>query len=274
MPTPLRLTAPPPGRLPAGVWHADQLGQTPLLAVPSGHAPLDAVLPGGGWPTGALTEVLQPTAEAAGAVSWILVGAGVAARAAGRAGAVMCIATPHEPFGWAMEARGIPAGRLCRVQAATVDARLWAAEQALRCREVVAVLAWLPRVRPEQLRRLQLAAQRHGALLFAFRPAAVRNDATPAALRLLAEPAGPSSTALRVRVLKRRGPPLEQAVLLPAAQGARMEAVLAARARRQLQQQPTAPVVPSSLASPLPGHADARPTDRVLLDRAALAAGG
>ena len=30
-------------------------------AVPTGFAPLDAVLPGGGWPLGALTEVLVAT---------------------------------------------------------------------------------------------------------------------------------------------------------------------------------------------------------------------
>jgi protein ImuA len=47
-------------------------------------------------------------------------------------------------------------------------ARVWACEQALRCAGVSAVLAWLPQVRPEQLRRLQMAAQN-------FQQAAVRD---------------------------------------------------------------------------------------------------
>ena len=49
-------------------------------------------------------------------------------------------------------------------------ARLWACEQALRCAEVAAVLAWLPRARVGELRRLQLAAAQHESLLFVFRP--------------------------------------------------------------------------------------------------------
>ena len=43
----------------AGVWRADQLQQVPQAVLSSGHAELDAELPGGGWPLGQLTEVLQ-----------------------------------------------------------------------------------------------------------------------------------------------------------------------------------------------------------------------
>ena len=44
-----------------GVWRADALTcavQGPV--VPSGHAALDAELPGGGWPTAELIDLLQP----------------------------------------------------------------------------------------------------------------------------------------------------------------------------------------------------------------------
>ena len=40
------------------VWRGDRLASAPLPAVASGHAALDAELPGGGWPRGALTELL------------------------------------------------------------------------------------------------------------------------------------------------------------------------------------------------------------------------
>ena len=48
----------------AVVWRADALARpasADAAALPSGHAELDARLPGGGWPTGALCEILQTT---------------------------------------------------------------------------------------------------------------------------------------------------------------------------------------------------------------------
>ena len=115
------------------------------------------------------------------------------------------------------------------VGAATPAARLWATEQALRCAEVVAVLAWLPQVRTEQLRRLQLAAQTHSKLLFVLRPAAAQSESSPAVLRLLlvrAPAAGSAAQApgagvapedaLRVQILKRRGAPLAHTLVLSA----------------------------------------------------------
>ena len=46
----------------AAVWRADELARNVGATRPTGHAALDAVLPGGGWPVGALVEVLQPQA--------------------------------------------------------------------------------------------------------------------------------------------------------------------------------------------------------------------
>ena len=42
------------------VWQADALAGAPARVLATGDALLDAQLPGGGWPLGALTEVLQP----------------------------------------------------------------------------------------------------------------------------------------------------------------------------------------------------------------------
>ena len=72
MPAPslsLRIAPDLPSAVP-GVWHADALGAGPQAAQPTGHALLDAQLPGGGWPVGALCEVLQPLA---GLHEWQLV---------------------------------------------------------------------------------------------------------------------------------------------------------------------------------------------------------
>ncbi len=47
-----------------GVWHADELGLADAQVVATGHDALDAELPGGGWPVGAMTELLQAAPEA------------------------------------------------------------------------------------------------------------------------------------------------------------------------------------------------------------------
>lgn len=238
-----------PPRL-AGVWLADQLGTSAAARVlATGHVELDAQLPGGGWPLGAMTEVLQP---AAGLHVWQLVLPALAQATAARPGAVVLVAPPHEPFAPALRAGGLDAARLCRVQTASAAQALWAAEQALRCRDVQAVLAWLPQAAPESLRRLQLAAAQMGQLLWVFRPAKVRQQASPAPLRLWVEAvAGSGGAQLQVQVLKRRGPPLEQALLLPASNAAltRVLAASAARGegRRTPQPQGAQPLVPDTV---------------------------
>ena len=44
----------------ADVWHAHALAGAPQQVQATGNAALDAQLPGGGWPVGAMTELLQP----------------------------------------------------------------------------------------------------------------------------------------------------------------------------------------------------------------------
>ena len=56
----IRTGSPDPQDIHADVWHAHALADAPLQVQPTGHAELDAQLPGGGWPVGALTEILQP----------------------------------------------------------------------------------------------------------------------------------------------------------------------------------------------------------------------
>ncbi len=211
------------------VWHADALARTTGATVASGHAVLDAQLPGGGWPVGGLSEILQLQS---GQHEWrLLLPALTQPDGRGRANApVVLVGAPHLPFGPGLLAQGLDARRLLCVRAATPVERLWATEQALRCAEVSAVLVWLPQVRADALRRLQMAALAHQKLLFVMRPAQAQMDASPAMLRLLISntPAadGVWCDALQVRVLKRRGPPLEHPLLL-IARPARLAVLLA-----------------------------------------------
>ena len=217
-----------------GVWHADALGAGQQQVLPTGSAQLDAQLPGGGWPIGALSEVLQP---APGLHEWQLVLPALVQATARGTGAVVLVAPPYEPFGPALQAQGVLAGRLCLVQADTATAALWAAEQALRCRDVLAVMAWLPQAQPAALRRLHLAAAQQEQLLWVFRPAHVAPQASPAVLRLLVQGRAlpgdaAASPGMQVQILKRRGPSLAQGLDLPGCHP-RLAQVLMAQAERR-----------------------------------------
>lgn len=222
-----------PGAL-HGVWRGDTLAACAgARALASGHAALDRHLPDGGWPVGALSEILLPPH---GRAEWSLVLPVLGAAVPRAADRLVLVAPPHDPFLPALQAAGVPAGRVCRIvpdPRGRAMAVPWACEQALRCRDVRAVLAWLPQSTPAVLRRLQLAAAQHQQLLWVFRPAQARTQASPAPLRLWVEHQGDT---LAVHVLKRRGPPLAQPVVLPA-RGPLLAAVLQAQAQRRQQAQ-------------------------------------
>ncbi|SFL86406.1 translesion DNA synthesis-associated protein ImuA [Variovorax sp. OV329] len=228
--------------LPAGqsIWRGDELGAADAAVVPTGHAVLDAQLPGGGWPVGALTELLQASPQAH---VWQLLLPALAQAVQHRKSApVALVGAPYEPFVPALAAGGLPPEALLWIRSEAPAARLWACEQALRCAEVSAVLAWLPRVRVGELRRLQLAAAQHETLLFVFRPESAALSASPARLRLALSEAGPQQ--LDIRILKRRGPPLAAPLTLPA-RSDRLAALLAAsQLRRKARQQQAGQVVP------------------------------
>lgn len=221
-----------------GVWRADELARSPQAFLSSGHAELDPELPGGGWPLGQLTEVLQTQA---GLHEWRLLLPALRLRAAH--GPLVLVGAPWLPHLPALAALGIPVGQVLRVDAHSAAERLWTAEQVLRCRELGALLTWLPQARPEQLRRLHLAGGASQALVVVFRPEAARHTSSPAPLRLLlrapAEPPAQAQTpshALSVELLKRRGPVLEHPLLLAAP----LPVWAALRQRRPLQDAPHA----------------------------------
>ncbi len=241
MSAPLRLLSPaaPADALPrqalpsrADLWTAESLARPDRPGLPTGHVALDAQLPGGGWPSAGLVELLQaqPVRH-----EWQLLLPMLAAQVQAHHGPVVLVGSPPAPgrqkpgaalmpFGPALAAQGLPPERLLWVQAAEPAARLWACEQALRCADVVAVLAWLPQVRPDALRRLHLGAVDCGKPLFVLRPARAQLESSAAPLRLLLD----GVDTLQVQVLKRRGPPLAHTVRLPA-RPARLAALLAAR---------------------------------------------
>ena len=249
MPAPVTAyrTAPDLGNVhPAQVWRAAELGGASLSTLDTGYAALNQVLPGSGWPQGALNEFMQPQA---GLHEWgLMAPALAAAQAAAPRQLMVLIGAPYWPFGPALGARQISLQGVLCVQAGQVNqgkapALLWAAYEALQCADVSVVLAWLPEARSAHLRRLHLAAQAHHKLLFVFRPLRAQHESSPAPLRLMLQGLVGQNANLQVNIFKRRGPPLASPVLLDT-RACRLSELLAASALRQRQQ----PVVPAITA--------------------------
>jgi hypothetical protein len=198
-----------------GVWRGGELEHVSHPVVATGHEALDRELPGGGWPTGTLSEVLHDAAGI-GEVTFL---SGAIARASGEDRVVAWINPPHLPYAPALAAAGIALPRCLVVRPAHRDDSLWAAEQALRSGACGAVLFWLPSDEYAWLRRLQMAAEAGRAMAVLFRSSAAERLSTPAHLRVaLSREEG----ELLVRIPKRRGPPLAAPVRLAA--GARVRA--------------------------------------------------
>jgi hypothetical protein len=184
-----------------GVWRGGELEHAIQPVVATGHAALDRELPGSGWPTGTLTEVLHDAAGI-GEISFL---AGALERASCDDRLIAWIAPPHLPYAPALAAAGIPLDRCLVVRPANRDDSLWAAEQALRSGACGAVLFWLPSDEYAWLRRLQMAAESGRAMAVLFRSTAAERLSTPAHLRVMLSR---EQGALEVRIPKRRGPPL------------------------------------------------------------------
>src|SRR5262245_39370770 len=132
------------------IWRGGSLNRAGASVVSSGFPELDAALPGGGWPAGALTEIL-PAHEGIGELR--LLGPALASRRGLR---LAWIAPPHLPYAPALAAAGIDIATLVMVRTASSKETLWAAEQALASNACGAVLAWLAEVKYAELRRLQI----------------------------------------------------------------------------------------------------------------------
>lgn len=208
-----------------GIWRGDRRAQADEQALPSGFAALDELLPGGGWPRGALTELLYER-EGIGELQLPLP---ALARLSGESQWLAWVAPPHIPYAPALAVAGVSLKRVMLVRPRCVADAWWAAEQALRSGSCGAVLAWLRVPDERRMRRLQLAAETGRAWCILFRSLKAAEERSTAALRLALEPA--ADGRLAVRVLKRRGGPVSRPLLLDLRQGGKVRPFAAAPLR-------------------------------------------
>lgn len=194
-----------PASLP-GVWQGRRL-QRDIPVMPTGHEALDRLLSSGGWPLGALTELLTDT-PGSGEFSLLLP---VLAELTSKARWAVLIDPPWLPYPAAMRGHGVALERLLLVRTRNAQEALWSCEQALRSIRDGVVVAWPENPSFSRLRRLQLAAGAGRKAAFLFRPPSTAAQASPAALRLQlsADPLG-----TRITVLKCRGQRPEAPVLV------------------------------------------------------------
>lgn len=231
--------------------------------LPTGNASVDVLLPGGGWPKGALVELIQSGTDALAptqAVCSLLLPAFVQLQQArpgfSTHGAhVAWVGTVGHPvlsqslslFGPSLAAKGLDVTRLVWVQHASDTAKAWAVQELLRCGDVAGVVVSLAQANAHLLRRLHYSAAQHGKYLWAIRPAQAMTHASPAVLRMqwragdwsmLEQPLG---SALQVR--KRAGPSTQAVAYCMQASAALQQALRSTKAMRGLRRTSASPAV-------------------------------
>ncbi|MCP3024704.1 translesion DNA synthesis-associated protein ImuA [Cupriavidus basilensis] len=191
------MPTPNPESIHPALWLAAQLARANGRTVATGYPVLTAELPGGGWPTASLVELLvrQP---GVGELRLLRPALGEVCKRP-----IALIQPPQTPQALALASWGVPPERLLWIRSQRTADALWATEQLLRAGTCGAVLLWQTHIRNDALRRLHLAAQSGEALFFLMRPLACARDASPAPLRIGVAPA---AGGVDLSFIKRRGP--------------------------------------------------------------------
>jgi hypothetical protein len=161
----------------ARLWRGDR--QASLRAEPTGHAQLDAALPGGGWPCANLSEIVY----AAPGVGELQLAMPLAARLTQARRPLALVAPPHLPYAVALRRHGVALAELTVIDARNDLDAVWTSETLLRAR-AGAVLLWHDAIDITAQRRLQLAAETGDAIALVYRRLSRHDTNSVAALRL------------------------------------------------------------------------------------------
>ncbi|MFM0524222.1 translesion DNA synthesis-associated protein ImuA [Paraburkholderia strydomiana] len=188
---------PSPESIHPSLWLASQLAHGRGRVVETGYPALSAELPGGGWPVGALVDLLV---QLPGVGEFRLLRPALSQTGSRP---VAFVQPPHTPDGLGLAYIGLTLEQMLRVKAPKTADALWSVEQILRAGSYGALIFWTQYAQSSSLRRLHLAAQSSETLFVMVRPLAAAQDASPALLRLALKP---SADGLTVDIVKRRGP--------------------------------------------------------------------
>ncbi len=152
--------------------------------VSSGCAGIDALLPDRGFSRGSLTEWFS---SRPGSGTTILA-MQAAYQSCEQGGTVVVVDWNQCFYPPAVAACQLDVSNIVVVQVTQEADELWAVDQALRCQDVAAVVAWPRRIDDRMFRRWQLAAEHSGVMGLFVRPVAALPERSWAQTRLLVTP--------------------------------------------------------------------------------------
>ncbi|HSC67829.1 MAG TPA: translesion DNA synthesis-associated protein ImuA [Cellvibrio sp.] len=191
------------------IWRGHAHPAVAAVVRDTGYAALNAQLLGGGWPASSLVEVCQQGFVQS---EWhLLVPALVDV-----SGLVVLLNPPCTPFAQALIKAGLDLERVLVVETGNKADFLFSFIELTRSNTCEALLAWQPNqsLSYTELRKCQLAATEGQGLYVLFRPSAVAEQSSPAALRLSIHL---QAQDLHVHIFKQKGElgATAQPVLLP-----------------------------------------------------------
>ncbi|MBV1930791.1 MAG: translesion DNA synthesis-associated protein ImuA [Porticoccaceae bacterium] len=172
------------------IWQGSALPQQ-SHSISTGYPTLDKSLHQGGWPVGAITELLSDN-NGIGELQVVLP---VLTQYARQTRKLVFVSPPYIPYAPALFNNDIALEQIIVIKTLSTTEQLWALEQLLRADIAGAVLCWLTdkAVDHRQLRKLQLTAQASRGIAVLFRPTQTAAEASPAALRIALSPTVPST---------------------------------------------------------------------------------
>lgn len=188
------------------MWRASTIDCAAQPGTPSGFPVLDEHLPGGGWPTDGVMELLYAQ-EGIGEIRLLTPALAHLSQTENRW--LLWVSPPYVPYAPALADSGVDLSRILLVKPKTPQDMLWVLEKALASQSCSAVLAWPGQIHAREIRRLQVAGKEGRCLGILFRGERASRQASPAGLRIQLYGASASPltghSMLRLRILKRRG---------------------------------------------------------------------
>lgn len=181
------------------LWTGHDWRQTQQDATPSGYRTLDAELPGGGWPVGAVTEIIY-SQTGQGELRLLL--PALARLSRGDSRWQVWFNPPFQPYAPGLAHWGLSLERLLICRTKATDDLLWSLEQCLSTGGSQALVAWVDTLDKARMRRLQLAAEKGRIPIFLLRSLRFQNAPSVAALRLSMTCTRPGQG--QVDIIKRR----------------------------------------------------------------------
>lgn len=182
------------------IWRGESHRFSRGRSLKTGYAALDKSLVQQGWPFSGLIEITQSNL---GSGEWQLFAP--ALRSLGQSpGYIVLISPPELPYAPGLKALGLNLNELMIVNPKNRADAVAAFIEILRSSACKALLSWENQMcfRPQELRKLQLAAAGSQALCLLFRDTNVLRQNSPAVLRLYIEM---NTQQIQVQLLKQRG---------------------------------------------------------------------